>query len=819
MEWPWLREYTGDRLRRISLPLGGIGTGTIGFAGRGHLTDWELLDHPDHGNRPRVSLFALRLADTDGTVLAVRALEGPLDDAEYDGAYGSAAANQGLPRFPAATFRTAYPLGQLDLGDPDLPVAVTVRAWNPFVPSDVPASSLPVAALRYAVTNRGERPLDVSVLGAVTSPLGDGADHTAAVLDGAGLGGVELTARGGAPYAAGSLALGLLDPSDRASRRTRWPELSWGDGLLSFWTDFADDGVLTDPPAGTPIAAVADTRTVAPGATVEFTYLIGWHVPVRRAWRWLPLDWGDDWDMDPDRLLANHYARDRDSAADVLREVAPRLGGLTARTVAFVRAFVEQDVPPELVEAALFTASTLRTQTCFRTDDGHFFGWEGVADRIGSCHGNCTHVWHYEYATAHLFGELSRSMRTLEFAHATDERGLMSFRIGLPLAEKAREWPLAAADGQLGAIVRLWHDWRLSGDDHLLRTLWPAARRALEFCWIPGGWDADRDGVLEGVQHNTYDVEFYGPNPQEATWYLAALDAAARIADHVGDPAFAATCRALRASGQSTVDTELFNGEYYVQRVTPAAEIADGLRHPSMGATDPADPPFQLGDGCLTDQLVGEVAARLVGLGPQLDPAHTDAAARAVLAYNWRDRFDRDLNHMRGFALGDERGLLVASYPHGNRPERPFSYFSEVMTGFEYTAATALVQAGDLAGARRVVAAVRDRYDGARRNPYDEAECGRHYARAMASWGTLLAWQGFTYDAVDGVLTVTPRADRITYAVAAGDAWGTVAVRAGRTTVAVHEGVLALRRLVVTGVGEWDLGGVRRLGAGAELRV
>lgn len=820
-EWPWLREYDGDRLRRVSLPLGGIGTGTIGFAGRGTLTDWEIGDHPDHGNRPRVSLFALRLAEADGTPLAVRALEGPLDDAEYDGPFGSPAANHGLPRFPAATFRAAYPLGELDLADPDLPVDVRVHAYNPFVPSDVDASALPVAVLRYRVTNRADRPLTVSVLGAVTSPLGAGEAvvHTAAPVDGAGVTGVELVATGGAPYAAGSLALGLVDPSDRATRRTRWPELSWGGGLLSFWADFADDGALTDVPTGTPVAAVADTRSVPPGGSVEFTYLIGWHVPLRRAWRWLPREWGDDADHDPDTLLRNHYALDRDRAADVLTGVAPRLAELTRRTVGFVREFVAQDVPAELLEAALFTASTLRSQTCFRTADGHFFGWEGVGDRVGSCHGNCTHVWHYEYATAHLFGELSRSMRTLEFAHATDERGLMSFRIGLPLDSNAREWPLAAADGQLGAIVRLWHDWRLSGDDDLLRTLWPAARRAVEFCWIPGGWDADRDGVLEGVQHNTYDVEFYGPNPQEATWYLAALSAAAGIAEYVGDPGFAATCRALRDSGRSIVDSELFDGEYYVQRVTPAGEIADGLRHPSMGATDPADPPFQLGDGCLADQLVGDVAARLVGLGPQLDEGHTGSAARAVLAHNWRDRFDRDMNHMRGFALGDEAGLLVASYPRGERPARPFPYFSEVMTGIEYTAATALVQAGERDAARRIVAAVRARYGGDRRNPFDEVECGRHYARAMASWGTLVAWQGFSYDAVDGVLRVTAPADRFTHVLATGGAWARLAVRDGHATLSVREGALTLRRLVVTGVGDWDLGGVRRLSAGAELRV
>ena len=804
--WPWLREYEGEQLRRISMPLGGIGTGTIGLTGRGCLDDWETSDHPARGHRPGIAFFAIRVAEPGGETLDARALEGPIDSSDYDGPFGSRAQNHGLPRFRSAVFRSAYPLATVELVD-DLPVDVVLEAFNPLVPGDVEASSQPMAMLRYRVRNTATRPLDVTVAGNLSTPFGGGTTAARRIRT-PEIVGIELATSGGPAHEAGSLALSAVRPVGAVTDRTAWPRTGWGDRLQEFWDDFTGDGALTEPDPSTPateaVASLAETVRIDAGAEHAFTFLVTWHTALRRAWEWVPLEWGDTWRYDDDVLLQNHYAIGANGAGDVAEALAPRLAELERRTVGFVREFVDQDVPAPLLEAALFTASTLRSQTCFRTADGNFFGWEGVGDTVGSCHGNCTHVWHYEYATMHLFGELSRSMRSLEFLHATDERGLMSFRIGLPLETKAREWPLAAADGQMGALVRLFHDWRASGDDEFLARLWPSARRSLEFCWIPGGWDADQDGVMEGVQHNTYDIEFFGPNPQSAGWYLAALDAASRMADRMGEGEFAERCRRLLASGSRHVDDELFNGEYHVQQVLPVedpAAVAEGLRHPSNGARDLEDPPFQLGEGCLIDQHVGQVASALAGLGTQWNPEHLASSADAVFRHNWRDGFDRTLNFSRSYALGTEAGLVISSYPRGGRPARPFPYATEVMTGFEYTAATALVQAGREDAALQVVAAIRDRFDGSRRNPFDEMEAGRHYARAMASWGTLVAWTGVRHDAVDGVFTLRPRNGRARYSWSTGDAWGTVTVAGdGSLRLEAREGSIRVREVRA---GDW----------------
>ncbi len=330
-------------------------------------------------------------------------------------------------------------------------------------------------------------------------------------------------------------------------------------------------------------------------------------------------------------------------------------------------------------------------------------------------------------------------------------------------------------------------------------------RAALAYAWVPGGWDADQDGVLEGSQHNTMDVNYHGPNPQMAFWYLAALRSAAALARAMDDAPFAEKCDTLAARGSAWIDDHLFNGDYYEHHV-----LAPGTSDLSarLAPDSPAYPPFQLGPGCLVDQLVGQTAATLVGLGALASPGHLRRTIVSVMANNWRAGFADHFNPMRSYALGGESGLVMASWPRG-RLRVPFPYFAEVMTGFEYTAAVSCIQEGMIDDALRIVSAVRARHDGRRRNPFSEPECGHHYGRALAAWNVLLAWTGFHYSAVEGVVIFGARLGRHFWSN--GSAWGDFTLAAdGGATLRAHHGDLVARRVVVTDVGAADLpaGGV-----------
>ena len=128
----------------------------------------------------------------------------------------------------------------------------------------------------------------------------------------------------------------------------------------------------------------------------------------------------------------------------------------------------------------------------------------------------------------------------------------MRFRQLLP--DGKERFGFAAADGQMGQIMNAYLDWRLSGDAAWLRELWPRIQRAIEFAWIARRLGRQRRGVLEGVQHNTYDVEFYGPNPLCGIYYLGALRAAEEMARAAGDTSRRGLSPAVRtaAAGGST---------------------------------------------------------------------------------------------------------------------------------------------------------------------------------------------------------------------------------------------------------------------------
>ncbi|MDH7568702.1 MAG: GH116 family glycosyl hydrolase, partial [Armatimonadota bacterium] len=551
-----------------------------------------------------------------------------------------------------------------------------------------------------------------------------------------------------------------------------------------------------DPPPhheARPHASVCRHWALAPGEESHVTFLLCWHFPNRTAGG---CGWQSGGEDIPERV-GNFYATRFTDAWEVATWVFPQILALERDTLRFVAGFCASDLPQAVKEAALNNLSTLRTETCFRTRDGHFFGFEGCRDVGGCCFGSCTHVWNYEQATPFLYADLARSMRIVELEHSTTPDGLNSFRTVLPLASATR-FGKAAADGQMGVVMKLFREWRLSGDGELLRRLWPKAKAALSFAWLPGSWDADQDGVMEGVQHNTYDVEFVGPNPLMQGWYLGALRAAEEMARALGEMDFAARCRDLFEQGRAWTDAHLFNGEYYQQEIRP---LPPGQRpRPEltvgMGSDRFETPEYQLGAGCLVDQLVGQYMAHVLGLGSLLDPQHVRQALRALYRYNFRTTLHEHWNTMRTFALNDEAALLVCSYPRGRRPEKPFPYFSEVMTGFEYQAAALLMYEGMVEEGVRIIEAVRQRYDGRKRSPWDEAECGHHYARAMASWAAVLALTGFRYDAVEQTISFSPRVEGESFQTfwSNGTAWGLYRRAGQRRTLEVCFGEVALRR-------------------------
>ena len=746
--WPTLREYSDAKARRVMMPIGGIGTGTISLSGRGGLEAFEIRNSADKKNVPcRQSVhpaFVIRTKDEKGAVVA-RLLEGPLDKSLYEGAFGCEAPNHGYPRFAKSVFRTAYPLAEVGLSDPGVPVEVTLQAMNPFVKGDDDASGLPVVLMRWCVANKSSGALSVTVAAAMPNPCGGTLSQERVAS--AALHGVAFRGDADKPgekrplnRTTGEFAVTVPKCAGDVTVGADVNHAGWSDGLDQFWRRLVERGDVGDI-AGREkcdFGMIAVSVSLAPGETKSIPFALSWRFPNRAQW-----EWTEDGFYEKIDHVGNCYCEKFPTALAAAESLFARLPELEAKTVEFVRSVVDTKGVPDVVkEAALFNLSTLRSPTCFRTADGHFFGWEGTGDSVGSCYGNCTHVWGYEHALVDIWPALAKDMRDLEFRHAMSDEGAISFRIGQPLDRNAKQHGKAAADGQMQCIIKAYECWAKTGDDAWMRSLYPFVRKALEFSWIKGGWDADCDGVMEGCQHNTMDVDYYGPNPQMEFLYLAALQAMERLAAKFDeDKSFAAKCAELRAKGSAWTEKNLFNGEWYEHRVASAeGDFNPATRGSWTKLADLKNPDFQLGPGCLIDQLVGDYAARAVGLEPVADLAHARKATETILKRNRREPDAPLFNHMRDFALAGERSLVMAWYPEGRKPKTPFPYYPESMTGFEYVVAAWLAQTGDFATAEEVVRDIRNRYDGEKRSPFDEAECGHHYARALAAWSVYTAF-------------------------------------------------------------------------------
>ncbi len=845
------RTFTGPALTEIAFPLGGLGTGTISLGGRGNLRDFEIFGHPDKGNVLPFTFFAL-WARAAGAAPVAKILEGAVPPPYRQGFGEPQTQLQGVGRFAEATFRGEYPIATLTLSDPEMPVRAELTAWNPFIPLNVADSALPVALFAWTFTNLTDAPVEISLAASVSNPFtapgADGKPTGVGALNAyqavGNLQGVLLNHPGADPEAPATGTMALTTTWAATDVQTHWYRGGWWDRCHLFWDTFRATGRLqatrdAEPtPGGGDVSSLALRAVVPAGGSVTLPVTLAWHFPhMANVWEADP--WGG---YVPKTTLPTFTGAQFADAWEVARYATRERDRLWAETSRWRETVFQSTLPAVVTEAITTQASIMRSPTCFLLADGNFFGWEGCGDKEGCCFGNCTHVWNYEQAVAFLFPTLERTMRRTEFLHNTRESGNMGFRTHLPPGEKLNDFK-PCADGQMGTIIQVYRDWQLSGDDAFLREIWPAVQRALEYAWtmtpermdkgsgagvinaadavkrsIDSLWDPDKDGVMEGEQHNTYDIEFFGPNTMCTAMYLGALRAGEAIARHLGDDAKAAEYRAIYDSGRAKVDAELWNGEYYIQqvRVIPEVTVPEVLRSPEAcgptcackqapgghtSALDAAQPKYQYGEGCLSDQLLGQWAAHVAGLGYLLDDAHVRSAVKAIFTHNFRDPIGAFDNVQRVYALNDEAGLLLCSWPRGNRPVLPFVYADEVWTGIEYHVAAHLIYEGWVEEGLTVVRAIAERYAGVNRNPWNQVECGHHYARAMASWSVKLALDGFTCSLPEARLGFAPKLHADDYRTfwSTGVAWGRFTQRAGVYTLEVRAGAQPVARLDLAG--------------------
>ena len=861
--------YNGARRQHVAFPLGGIGSGSVSLTGSGRLIDWSIRNRPAIHQHNGYSHFAIK-AERDGELIDARVLNGPYEGLatgspsrrKFDG-YGFGANRDsmaGVPHFDEAVFVGRFPIAEIEFIRDAFPGRVRMTGFSPFIPHRDRDTSMPAALFSFVIENDTASAIDYTV----AATLGNyGCDSGVHVFRRSGTqSALHFTSADVARPAWQRGDLALTTEGDVVEHVEYHVRGQWFDSLSRYWREFARPGPLCErryeeprptanmfqqPEHGT----LARRIHLAPGERARVRFAITWNYPLGAIYWFNRAQPGEPEYAGEPPTWRNYYATQWADSLASGAEAFRRWDELEEATCAFRDSLFGSSTPPEIVDAVSGTLGVLRSATLIRLEGGELWGWEGQHIGEGSCEGSCTHVWNYQQALAWLFPALERTLRDTEFAYNQLPNGGLTFRQRLPLGS-GFDVIGPCADGHFGATIKAFREWRNSGDDEWLALHWPNIRRSIEYAWSPDNpdrWDPEKAGVLWGRQHHTLDMELFGPNSWLTSMYLAALKAAAEMAVAMGENEFGTQCATLASKGGAYVDQELFNGRYYAQKLAlddrSALEPFDQgrkagvLRDSFMEAYwsgEYGQIKYQIGDGCLTDQILGQWHADLVGLGDLLSPANVASALRSIFRENFLPTLRDHLNPCRVYAYEDEAGLIVCSWPEGSeKPATPVPYSEEVWTGLEYMFASHLIARGLVDEGLTIVRAARARHDGSRRNPWNDIECGSYYTRSLSSYSLLNAYLGLSFDQrVDEIGFKPARSGDATYFWSAGRGWGEIEFRGVEAILSVKGGELAVSRMrlpTLPGPATVDarpverdgdvvlLGGRRRLGPGEWIVV
>ncbi len=811
--------YTGKHLDRIAFPIGGIGTGSFSIEGSGAISQMSIHHKPEVYNEP-CTFAALHIK---GPKSVTKVLEGKVPDWKKFGqtggkrsesARGAGDNSFGLPRFKKATFKARFPFCEIDLEDDEIPLEVSLKGWSPFIPSDEDASSLPSGAIEYSFKN--------STLNSVSSVFSWNAKNfmqqkteqnkntsrIRAIDNGFIL--EQPHVEEAHMHQQGAFAAFISDNNVTVDHC--WFRGGWFDSLSVAWEKLSIGDISENIPVpeGAPGASIYLPFTLSPGEEKTICLKFVWYVPYSE------IRFGPDTACEPNTSCSDSknyrpwYAGKFHSIESIAKNWNDNYDQLNVDTSKFTEAFFKSTLNPEVLEAVSANLSIIKSPTVLRQTDGNLWAYEGCNDDWGCCTGSCTHVWNYAQAIAHLFPALERTLRNTEFNLGQNDEGHQNFRVPLPIRLAEHGWH-AASDGQLGGIIKVYRDWRISGETDWLLNIYPLVKKSLDYCIKV--WDPKERGILEEPHHNTYDVEFWGPNGMCTSFYLGALTAMTVMSKALSKP-FKKYSQLLK-KGTSYMENELFDGEYFIQKIQwTGLEAKDPVElskseanwnthysDEALAILEKEGPKYQYGKGCLSDGIIGMWMASCSGLEEATDNEKVTSHLKAVYKYNMKDDLSDFPNPQRPtYAMGNEGGLLLCSWPKGGKLTLPFVYSNEVWTGIEYQVASHLIMKGLVHEGLEIIRACRKRYDGSIRNPFDEYECGHWYARAMASYSLLQALTGIRYDAIEKTLYIDSKVGSdFTSFLSTNTGFGNVGLKNNKPVIDIKYGEININQIIISG--------------------
>lgn len=792
--------YKGEHTNEISFPLGGIGSGCIGLQGNGVLREFEIFNKPNKKSYNGFTHFAIKAKTKNGVITKVLHGDKLTEYTLANGAGAAGATMAGFPHFKNHTFKGEFPIAEIDFSDDNFPADITLRAFNPFIPLDEDNSSIPAAFFEIDIKNKADEDIEYSVAFSCQNPFYKGSNKCE-VIDGYRL----LTFKkenyeNSENFDPGDLTI-ACDEKD-SLHQTYWFRGAWQDKIVTYWNNFNNEKDIEDRVYDTVNEKENDHGTLCVKKNIKaessdcVRYILSWNSPVNHSYyNYKPKEDGSF------ISFKNYYAVLWENSVKSAIYSLNNWKMLKDKTMCFKNALHSQSLDETVIDAISSTLSVLKSPTVIRYEDGSFHGWEGCYSDHGSCEGTCQHVYNYAYALCFLFPNLERGLRHNEFVYATEDSGLSHFRMLLPLGI-SKGYTRPCLDGTMGMVIKSYREWKISGDDNWLKEHWDYIKRAVDFARSEENydkWDLDGDGVLEGRQHHTLDMELFGASSWLEGMYLAALKAASEMADYLGDNEKRDEYLRLFENGKKWTKENLFNGKHFIQKIDlEDKSIIDRFGADNYWNEETGEIKYQIGEGSSIDQLLGQWHCDILSLGDIFDSQQIDTALDTMFSLNFVDSIREYTNPWRIFAMNDEAGTFICSYDKDSRkPLIPVPYCEEMMTGFEYSFAGELIYRGKIDKALKVIKAVRDRYDGKKRNPYNEIECGNNYVRPLATFSFINAFSGFEFHLPKGYIGFNPVVNRDNFRsmFSLGTGWGEYTLKDGKADIKLNEGTLKLSSL------------------------
>ena len=717
----------------------------------------------------------------------------------------------GLPRFEKGTFSTRFPFAEINLSDKDIPLDVNLIAWNPFIPNDEDNSGLPVGGLEYTFTNTSKSQVEAIFSFNTRNFMCRTNDEVSPItkMDKGFV--LNQIAPKNAPEMEGHCAIFTDEESTKVNYT--WFRGGWFDPLTIAWNHVANGEMPEgEPKLGGTGASIYVPFILKPGESKTIHLYMTWYVP--HSFHNIGpdavsvSDFGDRYNADlykdTPAKYEPWYSRRFSGIEEVSNYWKNNYSTLKLETKKFTDTFYDTTLPEEVIESVANNLTILKSPTVMRQHDGRFWVWEGSGDDWGSCHGSCTHVWNYAQAVPHLFPRMERTLRETEFKVDQNTEGHQAFRANIPIRPVKHDFH-SAADGQLGGIMKVYRDWRISGDNEWIKDLYPLIVKSMDYCIRT--WDPNEVGAVIEPHHNTYDIEFWGPDGMCTSFYAGALNSIIEIGHYLNEDV--TKYEHLLKKAQDYMETNLWNGEYFFQDIqweglktpdpTKAQSFQSSYSEEARKILEKEGPKYQYGNGCLSDGIIGCWMSLVCGLDEPIDQSKVTGHLESVYKYNLKHCLADHANPQRpGYAVGNDGGLILCSWPKGGKLSLPFVYSDEVWTGIEYQVASHLIFEGKVKEGLDIVRTVLNRYDGIKRNPFNQYECGSWYARALASYSLIQALTGVRYDAVTKTLHIESKVGKnFRSFLSTASGYATVGLKNGKPFIEVKNGEIEVKEIIV----------------------